>query len=165
IKTEVENGILTIDIKKKISSNTTIKMLVEYSEEMDFLDMSGASTVKGESLLQSKNMKLDVSGAGDITLSVECENLKVDMSGASTLVLSGKASKQSVDASGAGSYEALDLECDITSIESSGACSIYVVARKELKGDCSGAGVIKYKGSPERLSVEISGAGSIKKVD
>ena len=51
-------------------------MLVEYSEEMDFLDMSGASTVKGESLLQSKNMKLDVSGAGDITLSVECEKFE-----------------------------------------------------------------------------------------
>lgn len=129
------------------------------------LEVSGANSTKTtNTFIQDKEIDLDLSGAGSISLSIEAPAIAIDASGATSINLKGKADRLAVDMSGAGSVEAMDLETNITSISSSGAGSVAVWVNRDLKVDASGVGAVRYKGNPE-VKKDISGMASVKKVD
>ena len=49
-------------------------------------------------------------------------------------------------------------------IEISGAGEAQINVTKKIAAEISGAGTVKYKGSPSEIDQNVSGAGSIKKV-
>ena len=129
------------------------------------IEVSGANSTKTtNTFVQSKEIALDLSGAGSINLSVEAPALTIDASGATSIKLKGKVDQFVVDMSGAGSVEAMDLETNTATISSSGAGSVTVWANQLLKIDASGVGAVQYKGNAT-VEKDISGMASVKKVD
>jgi hypothetical protein len=85
------------------------------------IEVSGASTVLGESVIKGDELELGASGASEIRMQVETSTLKADLSGASTLELKGTSSRFSTEASGASKIKCMNLDTDETDLHVSGA--------------------------------------------
>lgn len=163
IKTEVVGNTLKVYTKGNNIRASRMNLVIEFSD-INSLDLSGASTVRCDDVITATDFELDVSGAGSTSLLLETNRLKAEMTGAGSLTLRGKAREQVIDITGAGSYNAEEFECDFTEVESSGAGTARVVANKELRAECSGAGSVRYKGNPEKVYADSNGAGSVKRM-
>jgi hypothetical protein len=69
-----------------------------------------------------------------------------------------------MDLSGASDIFAYDLVSESYDLEISGAGNAQINVSKRIHAEISGAGSVKYKGSPTEVDQSVSGAGSIKKV-
>src|SRR5690606_17890905 len=108
-------------------------------------------------------LKVGLSGAGSIKLSLKINELDLNLSGAGVLEVSGQANSQIVNLSGAGALEAKDLESQYCEINISGVGNAKVNVVKDLNATISGLGNIEYFGNPEKISQNVSGMGKVKK--
>lgn len=165
IRTEVVGSTLKVYIKdNNFRSKGPMNLIIEFSN-INGMDLSGASTVVCDDIITADTFELEVSGAGSTRLMIEANRLNADMTGAGTLTLSGKAREQVIDITGAGSYNGEEFDCDYTEVESSGAGTARVVANRELRAECSGAGSVRYKGNPDKVYADSNGAGSVKRMN
>lgn len=105
---------------------------------------------------------LDISGATNAAVTgVNSDRLKIDVSGASNVSIQGSARSTDIDLSGASSLKALDLLSETSVIDLSGASSAKVNVTSELRADASGASSVCYAGSP-RVQKDTSGASSVR---
>jgi len=142
IKTEVNDGVLSISNEKSFSTKHKLRVRISLPT------LEGIST----------------SGASDIVASnIKSQDFNINMSGASNLKVSGETYKLDVDLSGAGEVDAKDLHARIVSVDSSGAAQADVYASEELRADVSGAGNVNYYGDPKTVKEGTSGAGTISK--
>jgi len=162
IRTEVRGDELRIYSKGNLRSYRTITVYVEY-QELEGIRISGAADVVARNTIKSDDFSISVSGAGNAIINLEVDRLDSRISGAGDIILEGSAGRQEVKVSGAGSYRAFDLDSDFLSIKLTGAGNADVTVRKEIEAYASGAGSIKYSGNPEKVKVESTGAGSIRK--
>ena len=95
---------------------------------------------------------------------MEIGKLKVDLSGASDVTITGSATQLSIEASGASDFKGYDLVTDICDARASGASDIKITVNKELSAQASGASDVKYKGNGVIRDLKSSGSSSVRKV-
>jgi hypothetical protein len=161
-----EGDKLIVGFKDNISASPTkdIKVYIT-APEFHELEGSGACTFSNNGVLASNELKLDLSGACNTHLNVDVKKLDIEASGASEIEVRGKAVYFAIDGSGSTSISAYQLMTDHADIGLSGAGDAQVSVAQSLKVDLSGAGSVKYKGNPSTINKEISGAGSVSKVN
>ena len=142
IKTEVKNGVLSINNEKSFSTRKALRVRIAVPN-LDGISTSGASEFT-VSNVRSDEFNIEASGAGSLQISGETKALEVGMSGAVNL-------------------DAKDLKAQKVNVKSSGAASADVYASEELRASVSGAGNIDYYGDPKSVTEDASGAGSISK--
>jgi hypothetical protein len=129
------------------------------------IDVSGASNINGVAkIVNTENMKLDVSGAGDINMDVNAPAISAEVSGAGAVNLKGETKTFDLTLTGAGKAHCYELLSENTKVDISGAGDADVYASVKLNAEVSGAGSVTYKGGGTSNS-HVSGAGSVKKVD
>jgi hypothetical protein len=141
IKTEVRDGVLHIETKKRISTNNGLKLRIS-APDIENIDASGVSKV---SLIGVKN-----------------NELRVDTSGASKVNVNGETARLLIDVSGASSIDAENLRTEAATVNASGASHVSLFATSELRSDASGASKIIYSGNPITVEKKTSGASSIR---
>ncbi len=148
INTTVEGGKLIIENKdsKSLCPSKNINVYVNVADIKN-IDISGAVEVKCIKKFSLNDLKIDVSGAGEINLNLSVQNLYLDCSGASKILLSGDATNVISDNSGASEINAFDFLVENFKITSSGAGKAKVNVSKKLDIDISGASYVKYKGN------------------
>ena len=166
IKTSVRDNVLYIEfdgkgLSWKNWSNNKIKAYLTFSS-LKRIEASGACNIKMIDQLKSNDLKIELSGASDLTGDIAVENLSVTLSGASDCILKGMAEKASINANGASSAKAYDLKINYAKIDASGASSIRITVNKELNARASGASSISYKGEGLIKDLSSSGAASVK---
>ena len=159
--TEVRGKELKVYNRRNINNSGRIHVYIEF-RELKELDISGASNVEGETVIKAETFELKVSGAGNTYLDLEVDRLTTDVSGAGNVELNGKAGSHNVKISGAGNFVAYGFKCDKLSIEANGAAHAKVYAVNEIEAYAKGASSITYKGNPEKVMVNSSGAGDIQ---
>ncbi len=165
LETEVSNGKLRIrtesgyNLKPTKTPNIYISMA-----ELERIHLSGAGTFKSDDTFEATDVELDISGAVDIDLELNCETLKVSMSGAADMNLEGEADDFRLSTSGAGNIDAEDFVTEFSAVSISGAASARVHVTDHLKASISGLGSIEYKGNPEKIDKSVSGLGSVKEI-
>lgn len=126
---------------------------------------SGACKVIAESKLSADGtMDIDLSGASEANLDIKAPNVSVDATGACSVTLKGETKNLSIDGSGSTNVRAFDLLSENADVEISGAGDVDVYASVKLDANATGASSIRYKGNAT-VSTDISGAGSVKKMD
>lgn len=105
-------------------------------------DVSGANTLAIENYRQ-KNLRLEVSGMGEVTAAGETDDVDIDMSG-----------KGEVDL---GALKTRGANVDI-----SGAAEAIIAPTEWAKLGISGAGDVRLLTNPPRLETDISGAGKVR---
>ncbi len=128
---------------------------------LESMDFSGAVEVTGEQSLNFTDLKLDVSGAAEISMAFNADKFDAEFSGASELDLSGKCSNGYFDISGATEMNAENLEFANLTMDVSGAAEARVFVTDVLNIDASGASTVRYKGTP-KINSDVSGASSLK---
>ena len=164
IRTEVKDGILNIDMKDHVYHNTGKINVYVTIKGLKSLDLSGAVDLQTQNKLSLSDLSVDISGAADVRLEMSVQKLSIDGSGASKMSFTGSASEVTMDLSGASEIYAFDMPAESYTISMSGAGKAEINVTKKLNAEISGAGSIRYKGSPAEISQDLSGAGSIKKV-
>lgn len=164
IRTEVRGSTLVIDNKKPIAHSKSLKVYITFTE-LKSIDVSGAVNIESQGKLTLSEMAISGSGACDGKLEMDVQKLKIDCSGGSKLKLEGSAKDVDVDASGAVDLFAFDFPAETYKLDISGAGKAEINVSKELNVDISGAASVRYKGNPVKNIQDISGAGSVKKVD
>lgn len=126
---------------------------------------SGACKVISESKLSADGtMDIDLSGASEANLDIKAPNVSVEASGACSITLKGETKNLSIDGSGSTDVKAFELLSENADVEISGAGEVNIYASVKLDANASGASSIRYKGNAS-VSTDISGSGSVKKVD
>jgi carbon monoxide dehydrogenase subunit G len=164
IRTEVKDGILNVGLKESHYHNTGKINVYITIKGLKSIDLSGAVDLQTQNKLSLSDLSIDVSGAADTRLEMAVQKLTIDGSGASKMSFTGSATEVSMDLSGASEIFAFDMPAESYTISLSGAGTAEINVTKKLNAEISGAGTIRYKGSPSEISQDLSGAGSIKKV-
>ncbi|HTY07803.1 MAG TPA: head GIN domain-containing protein [Candidatus Edwardsbacteria bacterium] len=166
--TKVENGKLIIKHKPCIRlfsfDKDDISVYVGF-KDIKSIELAGSNKVVGQKPLRFKDLKLDVSGSGDIAMDLQAATIDADLSGSGDLKLKGAADALIVDISGSGDIKCLDLKAKKVELSISGSGDAAVDAADELKVDVSGSGDVKYRGNPAKVNQSVSGSGDIKKVE
>lgn len=163
IRTEVAGSTLVIETKKPVHHVTVMKVFVTV-KDLKRIDVSGAVDVRTDGLITVPELSIDASGATDSKLDIAVQKLKLDCSGASKIKFSGTATDVEMDLSGASDIFGYDMLSETYDIDISGAGNAQISVSKKIRAEISGAGTVKYKGSPSEVDQSVSGAGSIKKV-
>lgn len=164
IKTEVKGEELIIETTKPIHNSHSLKVYVTV-KELNKIDISGAVDIETTGKMTLDELSIDGSGASDAKMNLEVKKLDIDCSGGSKLKFSGTATNVTMDVSGAVDIYAFDLLTETFHLDISGAGKADINVSKELKAEISGAATVHYKGNPAKFVEDVSGAGSIKKVD
>ncbi|MCX6248795.1 MAG: DUF2807 domain-containing protein [Bacteroidetes bacterium] len=164
IRTDVRGTTLVIENKKPIQHSKSLKVFITFTE-LKSVEMSGAVNIESQGKLTLPELMLSSSGASDAKLDLDVQKLGIECSGGSKLKLTGSAKEVHVDASGAIDLFAFDLMAETYKLGISGAGKAEINVSKELDVEISGAATVRYKGTPSKNVQDISGAGSVKKVD
>lgn len=163
IETYVEKGVLYVSSTRRISHSKEMDLYINL-KDLNGIESSGACEFNSRGTISGKRLNLDFSGAVEADLELAYEMIYADCSGAAELNLSGKADEVRVDGSGAVEIKALNLESRVFSLDLSGAGEAEVYVTEELNIDASGAVEVRYKGDPEKVNRDVSGAASIKPI-
>lgn len=161
ILTEIENNTLYVSSENRLKGSDDITITIT-APEYRRIRISGTVDLETEGLIESEELEVDLSGAGEANMHIEAEDLRVNMSGAGALDLDGEAERARYNISGAGQIEAFNLETETLEVEMSGAADAEVYASESLSVHVSGAGSIRYRGNPSHVSRRVSGAASIR---
>ncbi|MGB0175833.1 MAG: head GIN domain-containing protein [Owenweeksia sp.] len=161
IETSVHNDELKIKSKKSIRRAKELALYITV-RELEKIEASGACTIVTDGELRSAKLEIESSGACEANMDLRCDELKVNISGAGDLTFRGVAESFEVESSGACEISAFDLKTLRTRIDISGAGEVDVYVTEELKVDASGAAEVRYKGNPRNINQDASGASSVK---
>ena len=163
IESYVDGGVLYVSSTERIGRSKALNLYVNV-DELRSIESSGASEIQTKGVLKTQKLSLDFSGAAEAHMNLVCQELKGDFSGAAELNLNGKASVVNFDASGAVEVNALEFETENFRLDISGAGEADIFVTKVLDINASGAVEVKYKGNPETINRDISGAADIKPI-
>jgi hypothetical protein len=92
---------------------------------------------------------------------MQLDLLDIDLSGAGNIEANGTASDVNLILSGVGSFNAADLKSHRATVDLSGMGSVIVQVEEDLAATLTGAGSIKYYGTPH-VDQNVTGAGSVE---
>ena len=158
---------LVIRSKKGYNLDPSAEMKIWVTApKFEEVQVSGACDIISNSKIKNDgDLRLSVSGAGDIRMDVDAPKIKADLSGAGKVELKGETKDFELDLTGAGNARCYDLLAENTKVDISGAGDAQVYASVKLDAEVSGAGSVKYKGNAKDVKQHVSGAGSVSKTD
>ena len=161
--TKVKNKQLNISTSKDLGKTTFVKLKIsmKYLKE---INASGISEIEVNNI-NSDMLTVNISGASDIVTNGTIGKFVVNVSGAADMNANGSTDEFIINVSGASDINAKNLKSKIVDINISGAGDIHVNAIDKLNVDISGVGDIKYTGSPSKISKDISGFGTVSKLE
>lgn len=147
----VENGLL---------------MIYVFSPEIELVDITGGVIVESTDKISSLQLKLAVSGSGQIKMTnLDCNKLTVSLlTGSGDVLVKGKAVEAKYSVIGGGEIRADELLAANAGCSLKGNGNIGCNVDKLLKVSIWGNGNIYYKGNAEVKS-SIIGKGNVKKLD
>jgi len=167
VEVEQQGDRIIVKNKEGYNLRPTGKIKVYVTSQLyNDIDVSGASNITGETKIVNKEkMTLDVSGAGDINMDLDAPAVSAEVSGAGSVNLKGQTKIFELTLTGAAKAHCFELLSENTKVDISGAGEADVFASVKLDAEVSGAGNVSYKGGASNVAQQVSGAGSVKKVD
>lgn len=147
----VENGLLLIYV---------------FSPEISLVDITGGVIVESKDKITSQDLKLAVSGSGQIRMTnLDCNKLTISLlTGSGDVFVKGKTVEAKYSVIGGGEIRADELFASNAGCSLKGNGNIGCNVDKLLKASIWGVGNIYYKGNAEVKS-SIIGSGNVKKLD
>ncbi len=165
----VQNGDQLIIRNKKgyqiKDDNNSLKVTVTVPT-LTYIKVSGASGLTGATkFISEKNLQVNLSGVGNLELETGTPELDASITGAGSLNLRGQTKKLVLDLSGVGNAACAGLQAEDATVNVSGTGNADIMVSGKLNARITGIGSIHYKGEPKTLNQEVSGMGSIKKME
>ncbi len=156
---DIRNDTWEIEFDECVKNYEDMKIYITIPEIKE-LNISGSGTVYGENDFNIEDLKIRISGSGDIDIFAEMKDLDAKITGSGKVKLGGTGDKLELNISGSGDYRLFDMIAEDVEVKVSGSGDTEVTANDELDVDISGSGDVYYKGEPE-LRTDISGSGDV----
>lgn len=155
----------------EVSGDDNLLPLIETKVENGKLVISPTESINPKSKLVFNVVVVDlkeVTVAGAASMDIEeaaSDSLKIQVSGAAEVTGSGAVDQLDISISGAGSIGLKEMKSKDLKISVSGAASATVYASESLDAKLSGVGSISCHGNPENVEKSTSGLGTISILD
>lgn len=104
-----------------------------------------------------------VAGSGDVQApALDAREMRVAVSGSGDVMLAGKAQELAVKIAGSGNVKAARFEARSAQVSISGSGDATVWAREKLKASVAGSGDVRYYGDPAVQS-SVAGSGTVRR--
>jgi hypothetical protein len=161
IKREVKNGTWKVNYEKNVRKAKPVTVYITMPI-LDYAAVSGSGNLTSDGHFRNlENLKVKISGSGDINLVVDARNVTSSISGSGGIRLEGEAASNEVHISGSGDIYASSFkvkDCTI-SISGSGNCKVKVDGNLDVR--ISGSGDVSYTGDCN-IKSRISGSGDVR---
>lgn len=164
IETVIEDQVLYINYTRRARNLRDLTLRIT-APDFSYLNASGASSIQGTKKIQAPALRLKVSGASDMELSLHTDHLSTGISGASSINLSGVATRHDLQVSGVSRVRAYDLETLVTDATTSGTSNVRIRVTERLEARASGTSAIIVRGNPPVANYSTSGTASIRGVN
>jgi len=165
-ETSVSGGTLTIGTRSGIDIEPSTEPIFRLGcPRLTGVSLSGAGSIDVASCTANSSVHIDMSGTGRITTTqLDSDEVRVSLSGTGNIEAGGRAEHLGVDLSGLGDFRGDELESPDVDVTLSGVGMVAVWATDNLDVDISGDGTVRYFGSP-RVSQTITGVGTVEGTD
>lgn len=166
LSTETLSGTLTIkslaaDWKESVNPSQPVKIVIT-ARDVNEIVLSAPVGDVDMTDWHADTLKFVLSGGAQVKLNdIEVDRLDIDLSGAGDIYAGGAASDVNLILSGLGNFNAADLKSARATIDLSGMGSAVVQVEEDLDATLTGAGSIKYYGTPH-VEQNVTGAGSVE---
>ena len=130
-------------------------------QDINELSISGSGSVKG-SIPESADLKLAISGSGDLHIEANAESLDCSISGSGNIHATGAAEELKVSIAGSGSVLAEEIKAQDVKVRIAGSGDAKVHSTQSLDVSIAGSGDVSYKGNPTKISQDIAGSGKVR---
>jgi hypothetical protein len=165
IITRVEGDKLRIYSKKGLCNKSGQVVLQIGVRHLNELSAAGAIEVAGDGTLNVQDFALSLSGISKVALNLNAANVKTDITGSGEISLTGQATSHAVTISGNGTLNALDFVVNKYTISTSGNGNCKINVLNELNVSSRGSSNIQYRGNPTKISNDKAGASSLTKIN
>jgi hypothetical protein len=165
IVVEVVDNTLRIHPEEGINFSGDPKVKIHLScNILNKISSSGGGRINLNNGWTADELRVSLSGGGNVIGKVLLKSLELDMSGGSESDLEGVAEYLDISSSGGSIHKHFSLLSKKCRAHMSGGASAEVNVSEKLIVEASGGTNIRYKGNPE-ISSELSGGSSIEKVE
>ncbi len=161
IEALVVDGVLSIDYTQRARNLRDLVVHIT-APEFTYIHAGGASEISSVSTITSNALKVKVSGASRMDLTVDADHLTTDISGACNIKLAGRATLHEITASGVSGVRAYDLETITTDVNSSGTATVRITVLESLTADASGTSSVTYRGEPQLTDYTTSVTANVR---
>lgn len=161
ILTTVEDGLLKISFRQQNgwrNNRRKLRVYVGFSD-ISTIVASGGSDIYIIDSLQAKSLQINLSGASRFSGLVHLEDLKIDLSGASQMTITGSSAAANLTASGASDLSASKMIVQDCIARISGTSDVKISVSRSLNANASGSSNFYYTGKP---NTTISATGGSK---
>jgi hypothetical protein len=160
LRVEVDGDTLAIDLDGSVRG-ATLRAEIGVIR-LRQIGVSGATSARVEGQV-TDDLTVEASGASEVEIgTVELDELFLDVSGASQVAIDGSAGQVRADVSGASGVSLYGVEADEVAVDVSGASDAEVTVSDRLEAQASGASSVRYRGEPDRVISDESGASSVE---
>ena len=151
---------LAADWKDSVNPSQPVKIAIT-ARDVNEIVLSGPVGDVDMNDWHADTLKFVLSGGAQVKLNdIEVDRLDIDLSGAGDIYAGGAASDVNLILSGLGNLNAADLKSARATIDLSGMGSAIVQVEEDLAATLTGAGSIKYYGTPH-VEQSVSGAAPL----
>ncbi len=156
---DIRNDNWTIEFDDCVRRHDDIRIFITIPD-LRLLSISGSGLIRGENIFDVDDLKLKISGSGDIDIAVDADKIDAEITGSGKMLLEGLTNDFDFEISGSGDFRAFNLESLKGDIEVFGSGDSEVRVLDFLDIEINGSGDVYYKGFPA-LDVEINGSGLV----
>jgi hypothetical protein len=164
LEISVKGNRLIIGQKADSILQPTQFMIYTNSRNLKAVGLKGSGDIHLTNSLNAKSMDILLTGSGCVQAdSLYCKNIEIKLTGSGNIQLQGAANSADFRITGSGDIEASDFLIEDSNCLISGSGDITLNVDKKLKATITGAGNIRYQGTPESVQTSVTGAGNIEK--
>jgi hypothetical protein len=164
VKVDVGGSKLTVKMKDGQYCGKDSVVIEAGIGQLKELNVAGSVKVRTDGRIYTDQLKLNASGSSDITLDLNAASLSSALDGVTTLRLSGQAGVHSFNVQGNADIKAFDFTAGTYNIGIAGSAKADINVLNELNVKTEGSSEIHYKGNPQKVNEQKSGAAKLEKV-
>ena len=162
IETYVKSGKLVIRINPDFTIRKFTELFVEVpTDYLSKIVLTGSGKIYNTSDFTWKNLKLTLTGSGEMDFLTNVPHLDVLLTGSGDIKLQGQADLLEATLTGSGELLAKNLDVTDANITLTGSGEAYIRCRDRLKIKIFGSGDVYYFGEPKYLKTKTFGSGDV----
>lgn len=168
IETDIDGN--RLEIKKKHTVQRSFGPVRVYitMPKIEDLSVAGSGDIIAESVINTDEISLAVSGSGTLKLaSLTANKIDANITGSGDIYVNGKSSNNSTleaTITGSGDLKAGELAVGEATVRITGSGSATVNVLNELKTNITGSGSVNYKGKP-LVDANATGSGRTRSIN
>ncbi|MEP2023993.1 MAG: head GIN domain-containing protein [Reichenbachiella sp.] len=163
VETEVEGSTLYIRMKKGNYFSKNVEIELTYNQELEGVSVSSSASIIGQDEISTEDFDIKASSSGRADLILNVRNVDIRISSSADVILNGKAKYQDIDISSSGRLSAYDLDSEEVDVSVSSSGKAEITVHGLLEGRASSSGKVYYRGSPDKVYVDSSSSGKVRK--